>query len=278
MAVKINPTSMRYISLPELADQTRGVQNAHLLHEQGILDLNQALASVKSQVDALSPTTATGTGTTSTTVISENVVASGFPGLGLVNDQTGNVAYTVQQSDSGALIVVDDAAPVTVTLNSAVTKPYFFFITNFGVGTATLAPTSGLVNGLASLPFDNTSMVVFDGVNWTATEMPVSAQNAPAILHQFITAYNAITGAFSQAQPAFTDIAGTPSTVQVPFQSLTTTGSGAATLAAGVLNVPTPATPTGFSGTITTAKLTSGGTNGSMTFVNGTLSSQVAAT
>lgn len=34
----------------------------------------------------------------------------------------------------------------------------------------------------------------------------------------------------------------------------------------------------GYTGTITTAKLTSGGTNGSMTFQNGLLISQVAAT
>jgi hypothetical protein len=35
---------------------------------------------------------------------------------------------------------------------------------------------------------------------------------------------------------------------------------------------------TGFSGTIVTAKITAGGANGSMTFTNGVLTSQVAAT
>jgi hypothetical protein len=34
----------------------------------------------------------------------------------------------------------------------------------------------------------------------------------------------------------------------------------------------------GFSGTVTTAKLTGGGTNGSITFVNGVVTSQVPAT
>ena len=38
------------------------------------------------------------------------------------------------------------------------------------------------------------------------------------------------------------------------------------------------ALPTGISATITTAKLTAGGTNGSMTFVNGLLTAQTAAT
>ena len=35
---------------------------------------------------------------------------------------------------------------------------------------------------------------------------------------------------------------------------------------------------TGYTGTITTAKLTSGGANGSMKFVNGTLTSETPAT
>jgi hypothetical protein len=36
--------------------------------------------------------------------------------------------------------------------------------------------------------------------------------------------------------------------------------------------------PSGFTGTVTTAKVTAGGTTGSMTFVNGVLTGQVAAT
>ena len=39
-----------------------------------------------------------------------------------------------------------------------------------------------------------------------------------------------------------------------------------------------PYNKTGFSGTIVTANLTVGGTNGSMTFKNGVLTSEVAAT
>ena len=48
------------------------------------------------------------------------------------------------------------------------------------------------------------------------------------------------SGVPHQSQPAFSNISGTPSTTQVPFQSLTTAGSGAASLALGVLNIPTP--------------------------------------
>ena len=44
------------------------------------------------------------------------------------------------------------------------------------------------------------------------------------------------------------------------------------------LNLVTTALSKGYSGTITTAKLTGGGANGSMTFVNGVLTSETAAT
>lgn len=54
--------------------------------------------------------------------------------------------------------------------------------------------------------------------------------------------------------------------------------------AVGIFAPPIPVlpvrivSPTGFTGVITTAKLTSGGTAGSMTFVNGQLVSDVQAT
>jgi hypothetical protein len=81
-----------------------------------------------------------------------------------------------------------------------------------------------------------------------ATVLPA---NTTSVAHQWLTAYNSSTGAFSKAQPAFSDISGSPSTIQVPVQSLTTTGiSGAATLSGGVLNIPQ------YSGGTTTNALT----------------------
>jgi hypothetical protein len=66
------------------------------------------------------------------------------------------------------------------------------------------------------------------------------------------------------------------------------TGAGDATTARTNLGIATVGhtgfytdllgTPTGYSGTVTTAKLTGGGTNGSMTFVNGILTAQTQAT
>jgi hypothetical protein len=264
------------ISIPEDAAHP-AVREALLTHDNGLVVLNQALKALNTKFTTLSTTAAAATSTTTTINNSSEViepVTSAY--VGTVNNQTGATAYTTVQSDNGALLIVDDASPVAITLTSTVTIPYFIFITNLGAGTATLTPTLGTINGAVTLPFDNTAIVAFDGGSWWATELPVAPVNTPSVAHEWLASYNSTTGIFTLTQPSFADISGTPSTVQVPFQSLTTTGSGAATLVTGVLNIPTP--PTGISVTITTAKLTVGGTNGSQTFTGGLLTSQVQAT
>ncbi len=76
-----------------------------------------------------------------------------------------------------------------------------------------------------------------------------------------------VGGVFINSQPGFADLSGTADPGQVPSLSSLTGQITLAQLPAAL-----------FSGTITTAKLTGAGTNGSMTFVNGSLQSQVAAT
>ena len=48
--MSLNTPSQRYLGSVALADQPPNVQLAHQLHEQGILDLNQAVAALKVQV------------------------------------------------------------------------------------------------------------------------------------------------------------------------------------------------------------------------------------
>jgi hypothetical protein len=159
---------------------------------------------------------------------------------------------------------------------------YATFINYSGAGTATLSPVSGTINSGASyslLP-NSAVTVAFDGTNFETSPVSIP-QNTPAILHQFITAYNALTGAFSQGQPAFSDLSGqiAPST-QMPASGVTAgsyTLSNVAVNAEGLVTAASSG-PTGLSVTITTAALTIGGTQGSQTYVDGVLTAQVQAT
>jgi hypothetical protein len=177
MSGPLNPINQRFpLQLPENVDPAIATQIRYLT--SGIVDLNQAIAALKSQLDALG-VTVTKVVTTVTTTVGTGVTSFNtqtgaityFPFLGTVNDQTGVTAYTLLGSDSGVLLVLNDASPVAVSLDSTLPTPFFFFVTNFGAGTATLTPTLGLINGSASYPLlQNASAVVFfDGTNWDAT-------------------------------------------------------------------------------------------------------------
>lgn len=201
-----------------------------------------------------------------------------------VNNQSGQTSYSTLSGDNNALIVFSDASPIAVTLNTQ-TPPWSCFVANIGAlgsGTVTLTPFSGTINGGATLTVlpAYEVLVAFDGTNWFAATLPIVPVGFSAISHQFLTAYDAVTGVLSAAQPAFTDISGIAQVAQG--------GTGTATpgLVAGTNVTITGSWPdqtinastTGLSVTITTAQLTPTGTQGSMTFSNGLLVSQVQAT
>lgn len=126
--------------------------------------------------------------------------------------------------------------------------------------------------------------------------------NMPAVAHEWLNSYDSTTGAFTATQPAFTDISGVAMAAQLPFPTATTIG-GVESVApvahewvdsistAGVPHLSQPAftdvsgrittsqlPSSGLSVTIVTAALTTGGTQGSMTFTNGILTAQTPAT
>ena len=206
------------------------------------------------------------------------------PGGIPVNNQSGVTSYATASTDDGALIVLSNASPIAVTLTSQ-SPPWSCFIANqsaLGGGTATLTPASGTINGSATLVLlpSYFALVAFDGTNWFAATLPIVPVSFGAISHEFLTAYNAATGSFSAAQPAFTDISGTAQVAQGG------TGTSSPSLVAGTNvsisgswpNQTINATTTGLSVTIVTAALTALGTQGSMTFLNGLLVSQTPAT
>lgn len=267
---------------PEVVDNLR-------YNTSSIVDLNQAIIALKAQVVAAHATATTALtsvssiGTVSSGVSSFNALAGNvtyFPNLGELNNQTGGTAYTTQSTDNGAKIVVADAAPVTITLNALVGLPWFTLIDNEGPSVATLTPSSGVINGPATIQPQGFGIIFFDGTNWFVGATAVHPVNTPAVLHEWLASYNAATGVFGLSAPAFTDISGIATVAQGG------TGTATPALVAGTNvtitgsfpNQTINASTTGFSGTIVTAKLTVGGSNGSMTFLNGLLTSQVAAT
>lgn len=238
-------------------------------------DVNQAIVALKSQVDAVK-STATATASAmaaSTTNISETIIQN-VNTIGQVNNQSGQVAYTTAQSDNGGFIILSDAAAIAITLSVSasvpgIVIPWFCIVLNLGVGAATLTPVSGTINGASSfvLEGNNAATVTFDGTNFYIEPASALPQSAPSVLHQWLKSFDSSTGLFSQTQPAFTDISGTATAAQVPALSALTGQITAAQLPPG-----------GVSATITTAKLTVGGTNGSMTYVDGQLTAQTPAT
>lgn len=222
----------------------------------GLLDLNEANKVNVASINALKPatsttTTATAVASTSTTVATAGVTSfntqtgavSFFSPLGTVSNQSGETAYTTEGTDAGALIVLSDASAIAITLSATVMAPWFAVMSNAGAGTATLTPASGTIS--------------YPG-NPGASSMTLPA-GALTIL--FFDA----TNFFAATTPS------APATI-APVAGEYLTGYNGAT---GLFSQSTPA---GISATITTAKLTTGGANGSQTFTNGILTAQTPAT
>jgi hypothetical protein len=189
--------------------------------------------------------------------------------LGVVNNQTGT-SYLTTASDDGAIITLNNASPVAVTLNSSVATPFYCFVEDLGAGLATLTPSSGTINGGVSIPLatNQSCFAVFDGTNWWAATSPVPAQTIAFAAHMFLTSYNATTGAFAAAQPAFTDISGTATPAQLPLATSSTFGvvepdNVTITVSGGVL------TSTGGGGEITYLQFDGG--NATSTYTMGTM-------
>ena len=173
--------------------------------------------------------------------------------------ETAGTSYTVQDTDYQGIVLFNTASAIAVTLNSAVRTNFTCTVLNLGAGAITLTPTLGyLVNGAVSLPMagHQGATVFFANRAWTAftgaTLIPVVPATFGAISHEWITSYNAGTGGFSASQPDFADVSGNLVTGQLPT--------------------------VGFTGTAALAKLTTLGTDGSLTITNGLITGVVAPT
>lgn len=171
--------------------------------------------------------------TENVTNLVETVAGSGGGGaatVGGVNDRSGVTSYATMSGDNGSLLVLDDASPIAVSL-ATFTPPWFCFVANIGAGTATLTPAGGTISyaghsgaGSLTVPGGYCAAVFFDGVNWWAFTEPLVPLTFGAVTHEFLTSYNAATGTFTAAQPAFTDISGSVAPAQLPTPTGSTLG------------------------------------------------------
>jgi len=221
-------------------------------HEQAFaaLGTQSTVASSKASVvnETINETTSTIAGVSSFNSATGSV--SYFPALGVVNPQTGLTTYTTQTSDNGLIVLLNDSSPIAVTLNSTVSNPYFTTISNQGSGTATLTPSTGQVNGLASITVSGGSFatVYFDGNNWWA-ENPGSSVGGLPVNNPTFT--GAITG------PHYDSNGATPTIVVGPAAGVGGSASfvlATSTDAAGVVGISTgTGTTTGVLATVTFA-------------------------
>jgi len=171
-------------------------QAAHLATFNALTDIYQAFALQKTNTSTASTTTIneTVTGTTSggggsagvTLFNGETGSVTFFPDLGLVNNQTGVTAYTLQSSDSGSTVILNDASAIAVGLNYNIGLPFYCWIANYGSGTATLTPSnvpSGVTSTISypgnlaasSMPLASglAAMISFDGNSWWGVLIPI---------------------------------------------------------------------------------------------------------
>lgn len=98
----------------------------------------------------------------------DNVIAS-MQQLSLVNAQTGT-SYTIAVSDQGKLLTLSNGAAIAVTIPAGSTtgNGWAIFVKNNGVGTATITPVSGTINGAASATLGTGQglMIASDGINY----------------------------------------------------------------------------------------------------------------
>ena len=211
------PTISRFPFEPHIVDMPPQQQYVIRNLWNSVTDAQNAVPILKSQIDAHTTSIAANTTAINNSTASETIIQQIVSAYGTLNNQSGNTTYATTQADASAFIILSDASPVAVSLTAApvITLPFACTILNFGAGTATLTPASGNITysgNLAAaslvLPQYFAASIAFDGVNFWAVLIPIGPQNTPAVTHEFLTAYNFLTGAFSQAAAAIADVTG----------------------------------------------------------------------
>jgi hypothetical protein len=173
----------------------------------GLADVNQAIVTLKKQIDANTSNISNVTKTVVTQTTNTTSSGAAFP----VNVTEQTADYTLQQTDSGGLNYFTGTGPYALELNTGVSRPFFSSVLNLSSGNITATPTAtsgALVNNLASIDILPTQWAIFfwDGVNWWALDLQIWPITFTAVAHQFLKDYDATTGLFTAGQPTYADI------------------------------------------------------------------------
>lgn len=235
----INPPSMRYphtlnekSSMKDVADAVNTAFDGLTVHEQAFANLPGQIASQASTAATEAVATASETvvqvtgGVTAFNALQGNVIY--FPSLGMVNDQLGEPLYLTQQSDNGAKIIVGDSTPVTVSLNQAMTAPWFAIIDNDSSAVAVLSADSGAtVYGQTSIPANGFGIVFYDGVNFWAGATGSGGSSGGYSLGGPVNSANLVFGPGAGTGPSLSGIAGLDGNHHVAFQTGTSPAANA---------------------------------------------------
>lgn len=219
------------------------VEMAFSLLMKGRKDNYDAILALKNQQTAATQTVnniSNTIGTLQQTIIEQITTVSESVPEGRVNQQT--VPYAIQNSDYGGTVILQGGGPYDITLNSAVSLPYYTSCFNLGSVSASVTPdlAGATVNNVASLTLlpNQYMWIFFDGLNWWALTfiLPVTIAK---VTHQWLDSYTAGTGVFTQSQPAAADLSdGTQGTGAVLLASTlplsgTSASIGGAAMTAG---------------------------------------------
>jgi hypothetical protein len=174
------------------------------------------------------------------------------------------MAQVILDGGSPDLITFNVSLATAVTLDWASQQNFSKTFQNIGSANITLTPDtpSGYsgplykINGLSSfiVPPGARYVVTYINSQWTAyvssTSVPLLPETFTPVTNEWVTGYNSSTGTFSGSQPAFSNVSGNLTSGQLPTS--------------------------GISVTVVLAQLTSLGSPGSLTVVNGLITNYVA--
>lgn len=149
-------------------------------NDKSITDINQAIATLKNKITANTSANAS-TAATITENVTTETVSESWIYLGTINNQLESSAYTTQQSDDGAKILVGDSTPSVVTLNPSVTLPWFTIIGNDSTSSVGLASTSPIY-GVRNISPGCYVYVNYDGSSFWSEGIQYAQDSTPGIV------------------------------------------------------------------------------------------------